>query len=53
MPKTPVSRALVSAVLLLLLGCSSAKTASYHYTQKQIEKGDLDFESRLRVDEYG
>lgn len=32
--------------------CSSTRTASYNYAQKQIEKGDLDFENRLKVDEY-
>ncbi len=38
--------------LFCIFGCTSSQTASYRYTQKQIEHGDLDFESRLRVNEY-
>jgi len=37
---------------LFVFGCASTRTASYRYAQKQIEGGDLDFENRLRVDEY-
>jgi len=43
--------AFVYCLLLLLQGCASS-TASYHFTQKQIEHGDLGFHERLRVDEY-
>ncbi len=43
---------LVGLALFFVFGCSSQKTGSFHYTQKQIEKGDLDFDTRLRVDEY-
>lgn len=33
-------------------GCASTSTASYHYSQKQLEHGAIDFHRTLRVDEY-
>ncbi|MEK7354898.1 MAG: VWA domain-containing protein, partial [Bdellovibrionota bacterium] len=50
--KTRILPLLAALVFAQLIGCASNKTASYHYAQKQIERGDLDFENRLRVDEY-
>ena len=38
--------------ILLSVGCASTQTASYHYAQKQIEHGDLDFHKKIRVNEY-
>ena len=43
--------ALSACTVLLWPGCV-AKTASYHYTEKQIEYGDLSFHRTLRLDEY-
>jgi Ca-activated chloride channel homolog len=43
--------ALAGLVAALVAGCSS-QTSSYHYAQKQIERGDLGFHRTLRVDEY-
>lgn len=43
--------ALLAVATALVAGCAT-QPASYHYTQKQIEAGDLDFHRRLRVDEY-
>lgn len=42
----------VIIVISNFIGCTSTQTASYHYTQKQIEIGDLDFDRSLRVNEY-
>lgn len=39
------------AAVLFLHGCA-VKQASYHYVQKQIEHGDLNFHKRMRVHEY-
>lgn len=33
-------------------GCASTSSASYHYSQKQLEHGAIDFHRTLRVDEY-
>ena len=38
-------------LLTTLTGCAS-KTASYYYTQKQIDSDDLTFHKRIRIDEY-
>lgn len=34
------------------VGCASTSTASYHYSQKQLEHGAIDFHRTLRIDEY-
>ncbi|MDH5230097.1 MAG: VWA domain-containing protein [Gammaproteobacteria bacterium] len=38
-------------VAFLLTGCAS-KSASYYYTQKQLQHGDLRFHHTLRINEY-
>ncbi len=43
--------ALIGLVATLVAGCAS-QTASYHYAQKQIERGDLGFHRSIRIDEY-
>jgi Ca-activated chloride channel family protein len=43
---------LLVLVALNISACATSGSASYFYTQKQIEKGDLGFENRLRVGEY-
>lgn len=39
-------------LIVLIYSCRSTNSASYNYTQKQIENNDLNFENRLRIDEY-
>ena len=48
--KVWLQHALVVAAVLLA-GCSSAP-ASYYYTQKQVQAGQLDFHHTLRINEY-
>lgn len=38
--------------VIAFAGCATSKSASYRYAQKQLARGDLNFEDRLRVDEY-
>lgn len=39
-------------IILFLTASCATKTASYNFTRKQIEHGDLNFAKSLRVDEY-
>lgn len=43
---------LTLTLVALICSCKSTNSASYNYTQKQIENNDLNFETRLRIDEY-
>lgn len=40
------------ALLLLIEGCGSSRTASYNYVQKQLHNSQIEFHNSLRIDEY-
>jgi Ca-activated chloride channel homolog len=46
------SFAAAMAAALLFSRCTKPMSSSYHYAQKQIEHGELDFHRTLRVNEY-
>jgi len=38
--------------MFTLMQCSSSRTASYRYTEKQLEHGQIDFDRTIKPDEY-